>query len=47
MDKLLWVFLGVAVLVLAMWLMMRIGQGVLWLMRVVFGAGTGTGVAFR
>jgi|AmaraimetFIIA100_FD_contig_31_50420826_length_281_multi_5_in_0_out_0_1 hypothetical protein len=47
MDTLLWVLLGVAALVLSMWLMMRIGQGILWLMRVVFGVGAGTNVAFR
>ncbi|MFY9838229.1 MAG: hypothetical protein WAK55_17515 [Xanthobacteraceae bacterium] len=47
MDTLLWVLLGVAALVLAMWLMMRIGQGILWLVRVVFGVGAGTSVAFR
>jgi hypothetical protein len=30
-----------------MWLMMRIGQSILWLVRVVFGVGAGTGVAYR
>jgi hypothetical protein len=47
MDTLLWVFLGTAALVLAIWLMMHIGQGILWLVRVVFGSAIGTGVAFR
>jgi hypothetical protein len=47
MDNYLWVLLGVAGLVLAMWLMMRVGQGILWFVRVVFGVGAGTGVAFR